>query len=247
MSDDNKRVVLIAAPPSTGKTHSLFKMAKDGGVAYLNTDLKDPPFRIPKGGMKRLEITEPWMAHHAIEDLEENYPEVYTVILDTITFLMNQYETQYVIGDERGHGAAWGEYAQFYNQVMHAIKSSAKNYIILAHTSTSYNEKELANETKVPIKGSVGKIGPEADYNIILSSRKISTKELKPYLTKDNKLLTLTEREKRLGFKYVFQTDLTKESLDLKIRSPMGLWEEEELFIDNDIALVTQRVTEYYS
>jgi hypothetical protein len=33
---DNPRVIMIAAPPSSGKTHSLYKLASDPGVAYLN-------------------------------------------------------------------------------------------------------------------------------------------------------------------------------------------------------------------
>ena len=246
MSDNNQRVILIAAPPSMGKTHSLFKLADDPGVAYLNTDLKDLPFLIPKkNGMKTLKIKEPQVAIDAINSLEESNPEVHTIILDTITFLMNQYETQNVVGDERAFGAAWQEYASFYHELMHSVKTSEKNFIILAHTSTEYNEGELALETKVPIKGSVGKVGVEADYNIILTAKKITIKNLEPF-TEDNNLLTFNAREERLGFKYVFQTDLTADTLDLKIRSPMGLWKEEELFIDNDISLLIQRLSEYY-
>jgi len=244
---DNPRVMLIAAPASTGKTHSLYKMANDPGVAYLNTDMKDLPFKVPSGGMKCLQINDAKIAPQAMADLEENYSDVHTVILDTVTFLMNQYESQYVTGDTRGFGAAWTEYAQFYNTFMHHIKSSKKNYIVLAHTNTEYREDEEAMETKVPIKGSVGKIGAEADYNIVLSARKVTTATLHPYLVPENKLLSLTDREERLGFKYVFQTDLTKETLSEKIRSPMGLWSDEELYINNDINLLTERLQQYYS
>lgn len=246
MTNDNKRVVLIAAPPSMGKTHSLYKMAGDPGVAYLNTDMKDLPFRVPKDGMKILQINESKVAPDAIDDLEQNYSEVHTVILDTITFLMNQYETQHVIGDDRAYGAAWQEYAAFYNSIMHSIKRSSKSYIVLAHTATTYNEAELANETTVPVKGAVGKIGVEADYNIIISARKVSLNNLKPYF-ENNKLLSVNAKEKRLDFKYVFQTDLTKDTISEKIRSPMGLWSDNELYIDNDISLIVQRLQEYYA
>ena len=245
MTDDNPRVVLIAAPPSMGKTHSLYKMADDSGVAYLNTDLKDLPFRVPKSGMKVLKIDDAMIAPDAIQDLEENYPEVHTVILDTVTFLMNQYENQYVLNaaDTR---KAWQSYGQFYGSLMHNIKCSTKNFIVLAHTFTEYNESEMANETRVPIKGAVGKVGAEADYNIVLSARKVTVKQLEPYL-ENNKLLTLSPKEERIGVKYVFQTDLTKETLSEKIRSPMGLWTDDELYINNDISLITQRLSEYYS
>ena len=249
MAKDNPRVVLIAAPPSMGKTHSLYKLADDPGVAYLNTDMKDLPFRVPKGGMKVLQIGRATLAPEAINDLDANYPEVHTVILDTITYLMNQFENQNVVGDTRAFGAAWQDYAAFYVSLMHTIKSSSKNFIILAHTHTEEKEqgKIVTIETKVPVKGAIGKVGVEADYNIVLSARKVTTDILEPFLNDNNKLLSLNEKEKRLEFKYVFQTDLTKDTLSEKIRSPMGLWSDDELYINNDISLITQRLQEYYS
>jgi len=245
MSEDNKRVVLIAAPPSMGKSHSLFKFANDPSVAYLNTDLKDLPFKVPKGGMKVLNIAHAKTALEAVKDLEANYPEVTTGVLDTVTFLMNRYEAEFVTGDTRPFGAAWQEYAAFYNDFMLAIKTSLKSWIILAHTNTVFKEAEVAYETTVPVRGAVGRIGVEADYNIILTANKKTLEKLEPFM-EGNSLLTISAREKRLGFKYVFQTDLTSDTLDLKIRSPMGLWKDEELFIDNNISLVVQRLAEYY-
>ena len=248
MTDDNKRVVLIAAPPSMGKTHSLHKMADDSGVAYLNTDLKDLPFRVPKKGMRVLQIKEPNVAINAIEDLEESYPEVHTVILDTVTFLMDMYETQFVVGDTRAYGAAWQEYAAFYKNFIYKVKCSEKNYILLAHTFTDFKEegKEITMETKVPLKGAVGRTGIEADFNIIVSCKKIKISTLEKEKIESD-FLNISKREERLGFKYVFQTELTKDTLSEKIRSPMGLWEENELYIDNDISHITQRLADYYS
>jgi len=244
---DNKRIVLIAGGPSMGKTHSLHQMANDPGVAYLNTDLKDLPFRIPTDGtgMKHCNVDDAMIAPDAVAKLEADMPEIHTVVVDTITFLMNQYRNQYVLNapDTR---AAWQQYAMYYHNLMHQIKSGTKNYIILAHTTTAYNETELVNETTVPIQGSVGKVGVEADYNIIITPRKITLTALQPYLD-GNDLLTVTDREQKLGFKYVFQTGLTAETLGEKIRSPMDLWAENELYINNDIQLITNRLAEYYN
>lgn len=243
--DDNKRVVLIAAPPSMGKTHSLYKLADDPGVAYLNTDLKDLPFRIPKNGMKTLKIDEPTLIFDALDDLEENHPEVHTVVLDTITFLMDMYEMQ-VVQTAVDTRKAWGGYAKFYKDILHRVKTSEKNFIILAHSFTEYNEEQLSQDTKVPVKGAVGKVGVEADFNIVLSCKKVTLKQLTKEGCKSD-FLNITAKEERLGFKFVFQTELTKETLSEKIRSPMGLWNDSELYIDNDIAHITKRLSEYYS
>lgn len=47
-------------------------------------------------------------------------------------------------------------------------------------------------------------------------------------------MLDITEEEKELGFKHVFQTRLTKKSIGERLRSPMGMFSKEETYIDND-------------
>ncbi len=243
--DNNQRVVLIMGIPSSGKTASLRKMAEDPGIAYLNTDLKDLPFYVPPDGMQCAKIDRAKDIPAIIQQIEQEAEGVHSVILDTVTFLMDQFEMQHVANatDTR---AAWGDYGKFYKSFMHQIKSSSKNWIILSHSYDIYNEKELAMETKVPIKGSVGKIGIEADYNIIVTAKKMPIKKLQPYLD-NNELLTLSDRDEAMGLKYVFQTSITKDTLNEKNRSPMDLWSESELYIDNDISLIIQRLNDYYS
>ena len=62
----------------------------------------------------------------------------------------------------------------------------------------------------------------------------------------ENDLLTFTEREKNLGFKYVFQTQITKDTINERMRSAIGLFEDKETFINNDVSLVLKRLEEYY-
>ena len=57
---------------------------------------------------------------------------------------------------------AWGDYGNFYREVIHAIKSGSKNYAIMAHEATELNEQAMQMESFVPVKGAVGKIGVEA-------------------------------------------------------------------------------------
>ena len=68
-------------------------------------------------------------------------------------------------------------------------------------------------------------------------------KALKDY---SSELLTITPEEEALGFKYVFQTKLTKETVNERLRGPLGLWTTKETFIDNNMQLVIARLREYY-
>jgi hypothetical protein len=60
-------------------------------------------------------------------------------------------------------------------------------------------------------------------------------------------LLVITEEEEALGYKHVFQTRLTKETKDERLRGPMGMWSVKETYIDNNMQLVLNRLHEYYA
>lgn len=238
----NKKIVLVMGPPSTGKTTSLLKLVKDPGVVYINTDLKEVPFKVPKGGMKQIEISDPEDITQAIEEIED-MDDIHTVVLDTITYLMEQYESQYVQTSEDTR-SAWGGYSNFYRTFMHDIKAGTKTYIILGHQSDEFNEKTKDMTSRVPVKGAVGKIGVEADFTTIIGTKKVDVEVLEGI---ENELLNITKKEDALGIKYVFQTYLTRDTLHEKIRSHMDLWDESELYIDNDINHVINRLEEYYN
>jgi hypothetical protein len=57
----------------------------------------------------------------------------------------------------------------------------------------------------------------------------------------------ITPEEEMLGFKHVFQTKLTKDTVGERIRSPLGMWSTPETFIDNNIQLVLERLKDYYA
>ena len=54
-----------------------------------------------------------------------------------------------------------------------------------------------------------------------MATKKVPVKVLKNF---QNDLLVITEEEEELGFKHVFQTRLTKDSVGERIRSPMGMF-----------------------
>lgn len=84
----------------------------------------------------------------------------------------------------------------------------------------------------------------ESYFSCIIASKKVPTKKLEGYASD---LLEITEEEELLGFKYVFQTKLTKDTVNERLRGPMGLWSTKETFIDNNMQNVMNRLDEYYS
>lgn len=238
----NKNIVLVMGKPNTGKTTSLRNL-KQESMVYLNTDLKEIPFR--DRFMANVEIANATDVLDYIQEIEGN-PEVTGAVLDTLTFLMGMYERQYVVplaGTKQGQ-SAWGDYGNFYREFIHEIKSGSKDYVINAHEDVSLNEQAMTMESRVPIKGAVGKVGVEADFTTILSTMQVPIKKLEGF---ENDLLHITDNEKEDGVKYVFCTRITKETAGSKMRSAMGLWDRKELYIDNDMAQVFARLHKYYN
>lgn len=234
----NKNIVLVMGRPNTGKSSSLRNLPQNRMV-YLNTDLKELPFA--DKFLASVEISDALDVLDYITEIEDN-PSVEGGILDTLTFLMGMYERQYVVSSTNTQ-AAWGNYGNFYRDLIHKIKSGTKDYAILAHEDTKHNEINMTMETSVPIKGAVGKIGCEADFTTILSTKQISIKKLEPF---ENDLLHITDDEREDGVKYVFCTRINKDHAGEKMRSAMGLWNRNELYIDNDLNQVFKRLKQYY-
>ena len=101
----------------------------------------------------------------------------------------------------------------------------------------------MAVETKVPVKGSLKNQGIESYFSLVIASKKVPLKALKDY---GSDLLTISPEEEALGFKYVYQTKITKDTVHERLRGPLGLFDTKETYINNDIQLVFDRLDEYY-
>ena len=235
----NKNIVLIMGKPNTGKSTSLMRLINQNKMVYLNTDLKELPFK--SSFLKSVDVADAFDVLSYITEIEQN-EKVEGAVLDTLTFLMSMFERQYV-NNSPNTQKAWGDYGNFYRNLIHAIKAGSKDYAILAHEDSFLNEQSMQMETRIPLKGSVAKIGVEADFTTILATKQMPIKKLEGH---ENDLLHITEDEREDGFKYVFATRVTKESVGEKMRSAMGLWNRKELYIDNDLNQVFHRLKEYY-
>lgn len=236
---ENDHLVLISGPSATGKSTSLMNMKNPEGVMFLSCEPKKLPF---KSKFQEYKITDPLQVYEAIE-AAEGMADVHTIVIDTLTFLIDMFESQYVINSANTQ-KAWGDYAQFVKNLMQQyVNKSTKNIVFLAHTRQIMNESEMVMETKVPVKGALQNTGIEAFFSTILSTKKVPIKKLEGY---QNNLLEITEEERDLGFKYVYQTRLTKDTVDERMRSAMGMWDKSETYIDNNLQYVIDRLHEYY-
>lgn len=234
----NDHLVLVCGESSTGKSVSLLNLEN---VLYLNCESgKKLPFK-PKTFIQKT-ITDPYQVYEAFTWAEEQ-DEIKTIVIDGLNYLMDMYESVHVL-NATNTMQAWGNYAQFFKNLMQQyVASSSKAVIFTAHTKTALNDKNMIMETKVPIKGSLANQGIESYFSCVVSTKKMTLDALSDY---DNELLTYTDREKNLGFKYTFQTQITKDTVNERMRSPMGLFTDAETYINNDVDLVLKRLNEYY-
>jgi hypothetical protein len=240
MNQVNDHLVLLCGKSATGKSTSLMGLRNPEGVMYLNCEAgKKLPFRAK---FKQYTITDPLQILEAF-DAAETMPDVHTIVIDSLTYLMDMYESVYVVGSTNTM-AQWSAFAQYFKTLMQQnVAKSTKSVIFTAHTADTLNEGEMIMETKVPIKGAIKNNGVESYFTVVIASKKMTLKNLKDY---KSDLLTITPEEEALGFKYVFQVKLTKETVNERLRGPMGLWETKETYMDNNMQLVLDRLQQYY-
>lgn len=237
----NDQLILLCGKSATGKSASLMGLKNQERVMYLNCESgKRLPF---KNKFQSYTITDPHQVLEAFDHAMSN-PDIDVVIVDSLTYLLDMYESMYVL-NAANTMKAWGDFAQYYKLLMQdKVAKLGKKVIFIAHTLDKYNETEQVVETSVPVKGSLKNNGIESYFSVVISSKKVKIKELENY---KSDLLTITPEEEALGFKYVFQTKITKNTVNERLRGPLGLFDTKESFIDNNIELVLQRLTEYYA
>lgn len=237
MSNDN--LVLVCGESATGKSACLQHLSER--TVYLNCESgKKLPFR--SKFFKNITITDPqqvldWFA------ASQGREDVDNIVIDGFNYLMDMYESLYIVNAEDSR-SGWQGYAEYVRTLMQQhVAASDKNVIVTAHTRTTYNETTLSMETKVPIKGALANTGIESFFSLIVATKKEKLKALEGY---DNDLLDITARDKAVGYKHVFQTLITADTVHERMRGPMGMFDDNETFIDNNINHVLNRCREFY-
>lgn len=238
--DFNPQLICIAGESGSGKSASLRNIRDQPKWFYGNCEAgKRLPF---KNKFDAYNIIDPWQIYEAADHVKNS--DHIGLIIDTATFLMDMFESKYVIGSANTQ-AAWGDYAQFWkNLLQDKVAGLGKPVIIMAHVKDEYDEKNMSMKTSIPVKGSLKNNGLEAYFSTVVGTAKMPITELEHY---KNNMLTIDEEEEALGYKHCFQTRLTKKTTGLRIRSPMGLFTKEETYIDNDAQVLLDHLKEFYS
>lgn len=239
--NQNDQLVLICGASASGKSASLRNIRNQEKWLYMGTEAgKRLPF---KNKFRSARVDDPMQVIQAFDYAIEHKDDVEGIIVDSLTFLMEQFESKYVLTAPNTM-KAWSDYQQFFKFLMQdKVIKFGKPVIFTAHTQRILNENTGEFEVSVPIKGALKGNGLEAYFSCIVAAKKIPVKDLKDY---QNDLLHITEEEEAVGYKHVFQTLITRTTTGERIRSPMGLFERKETYMDNDAQLLLDRLNEFY-
>lgn len=258
MANNRKNhVILIVGKPAAGKTCSLSKLRDQKQIAFLNCDGgKQIPF---KNNFKEI-VIERAANFHAEFQKYNNFDKCKLIIVDCLTYLNQMYEQQDLNSyDKDGNlipGINYGGWSKFSNFIYRIFQedlcNAKKPVIMLAHLVDERSKKAasennvndgVTTDVLVPVKGSSKDTGIESRFTVVLAAKKVLLSELEGY---KNDHLIITERDKRLGYKYVLQTAPTSTTVVERLRTPLDLFSIDETYIDNDVQFVLDRLDEYY-
>lgn len=241
-TDSIDQLILIVGFSSTGKSASLRNIRNQAAWMYLGTEAgKRLPF---KNSFETYRVTDPYQVMEGFDHATNNRDDYDGIIVDSMTFLMDMLETQYVINSANTM-QGWSDFAQFFKTLMQSkVALFGKPVLITAHVKEDLDEASATMKTRVPIKGSLKNNGVEAYFSTVVSAKKIPIKQLEGY---KSDLLTITDDERELGYKHVFQTRPTKGTTGESIRAPMGMFTKEQTYMDNDAQLLLDHVNAFYA
>lgn len=237
----NDYLVLISGFSGTGKSASLRNIPNQERWIYANCESgKRLPF---KNGFKTVKVNDPMMVYAAFDEINDHPDDYDGIIIDSLTFLMSMYESVYVLNSPNTM-RSWGEYGEFFRNMMQdKVVKCTKPVIFTAHVKDQIDDKEMVMKTIVPIKGALSGVGVESYFSLVVSTKVLPLKELEGY---ENDLLHITEEDKDLGYKYVFQTRKTSKTIGERIRAPMGMFDKAHTYIDNDVNVLLNYLKTYY-
>lgn len=240
MEQQNDNLILIGGVSGAGKSACLRNLNKPEGVLYLNCEAgKKLPFR---NKFISKTITDPYQIFEGFNWAETN-PDVHTIVIDSVSFLMEMFVSVHVMGSADTR-AQWQSYSEFFKELMQQyVAKSTKNIIMITHIVEDVDEEKGIRTESAVIQGGLAKKGIEAYFSLNVTARAMPIKELDKY---PSDYLIITEEERDVGYKHVFQVRKTKETTGSRIRGPMGLFANSTVYTDNDAQMLLDVIHEFY-
>lgn len=237
----NDNLILIGGVSGAGKSACLRNLKGQEGVLYLNCESgKKLPFR---NKFISKTIVDPYQVYEGFTWAETN-PDVHTIVIDSVSFLMDMFVSVHIIGSSDSR-SQWQAYSEFFKTLMQQyVANSTKNVIIISHVSEDVDEEKGIRTESAVVKGGLSKTGIEAYFSLNVTARAVPIKELDKH---PSAYLNITDEERDLGYKHVFQVRKTKETTGSRIRGPMGLFDNGTVYTDNDAQMLLDVVHEFYA
>lgn len=236
----NDNLVLVGGVSGAGKSACLRNLKNQEGVLYLNCESgKKLPFR---NKFISKTITDPYQIFEGF-NWAETQPQVHTIVVDSTSFLMDMFVSVHIMGSADSR-SQWQAYAEFFKTLMQQyVAKSTKNVIMITHTEEDVDEDKGIRVERAVIKGGLKGTGIEAYFSLNVTARAVPIKELEKY---PSDYLVITDEERDVGYKHVFQVRKTKETTGSRIRGPMGLFPASTVYTDNDAQMLLDVVHEFY-
>ncbi len=224
----NKKCLLLNGQSGTGKTASLRRLVQEHGekVAYIDTDGHGAlPFKGKNKIAKYIIPSDPLEVNLGVRALEADDTIEY-IIIDTLSHYLRILEQKHVIGSDDSRGA-WGKTYQYelYSLLDFATHESKKTWIFLSHVMEG-DVENFKTTVKSFVKGATKSVGIESFFQFVIYTDITDSDE-----TED-------------GLKYRFQVKKTKETTNLSVKTPIGMFPE-PYTENNDIMEVLSIIDHY--
>ena len=269
--------ICIFGAPNSGKTSAMKSLAHSSEAAkrvlYINADNKALPW-FGSNDFTRYTLQCPTQLPSVIEQAgkavgKDGKPKFDTIIVDTITRVMDTYaskyigskEPKYVYGDDGNLAtdmnyiavtkagtidgmSAWGRSAALFKDIMEAGDKANCQMIYISHmTLTQRPDGSFIYEA--PLQGAVGKVGLTAWFSIAMVAKAVPVDQL--VAEPDTYMLTKEESRKNTGHRFVFQIEKTSETQDYPIRAIDGMYPSSMHYIDNDMGNLLKHLDNLYA
>lgn len=251
--------ILILGEPASGKTSSLENLKDQENWIYINTEGgKQLPF---KNTFSSIVINDPdklvrflsWLSQNRKnpEELRKIFntkiSEPKGIILDSISELMKLYQAKYILdsSDKSKTFENWDRYTDYVRKLVQVILPSLElPYIMLSHTILRENIKTGMADAVADLKGVIGKTGLEAYFTTVVAAKCVPLQTLETYGAISPENITISEEDRMLGTKYVFQLKNLPDQPEKRLRGFRKVLEGQTPFINNDVQWILDKQNE---